>query len=325
VSAQASQRRGLPGELLALSVALVLSGLLSWARISWNEVYLPGALENVAGIDPRGAAEPFAHRVLVPRTVRFLCEHVLVGSDPRGVFHVLDTLFAFAAFLATRRLARGLSERRWLVEASAWGLFPLLAIHYIGSREYPFWYAWDMAAVAVFAWGLVLLCERRWFAYYALFVLGTFNRETTCFLAFALLFTGWRSEPKLRLFSHCAAQLALWLAIKWWLRSLFRRQPGDVYQSVWVENWESLQDPLMWRWYLLAFGGLWLVLPFVRRRIEPAWLRDLVWVVPVFALGMFFAGVWSELRIWGELVPIVLLATLAGAFPKRADAARSIP
>jgi len=323
VSAQATQRRSLPLELAALGSALVLAGLLSWARIALNEVYLPGALENVAGIDPRGAAEPFAHRVLVPRLVRFLCEHVLVGSQPRAVFHALDTLFAFAAFVATRRLAGALFERRWMVHASAWGLFPLLAIHYVASREYPFWYAWDMAAVAVFAWGLVLLFERRWTAFYALFALGTFNRETTCFLTFALLFTGWRSEPKLRLVAHCAAQLALWLGIKWWLRSLFRRQPGDVYQSVWLENWESLQDPLMWRWYLLAFGGLWLVLPFVRRRIEPAWLRDVVWVAPVFALGMFFAGVWSELRIWGELVPIVLMASLAGVFPKRADAARS--
>jgi len=33
---------------------------------------------------------------------------------------------------------------------------------------------------------------------------------------------------------------------------------------------------------------------------------------------MFFAGVWSELRIWGELVPIVLMASLAGLFPRRA-------
>ncbi|MFM7297611.1 MAG: hypothetical protein ACKO4Q_10380 [Planctomycetota bacterium] len=261
MSAQATQRRSLPLELAALGSALVLAGLLSWARIALNEVYLPGALENVAGIDPRGAAEPFAHRVLVPRLVRFLCEHVLVGSQPRAVFHALDTLFAFAAFVATRRLAGALFERRWMVHASAWGLFPLLAIHYVASREYPFWYAWDMAAVAVFAWGLVLLFERRWTAFYALFALGTFNRETTCFLTFALLFTGWRSEPKLRLVAHCAAQLALWLGIKWWLRSLFRRQPGDVYQSVWLENWESLQDPLMWRWYLLAFGGLWLCCP----------------------------------------------------------------
>lgn len=323
MNAPASQRWARPRELLALSLAFVLSGLLSWARISWNEVYLPGALENVAGIDPRGAAEPFAHRVLVPRTVRFLCEHVFVGADPRGVFHVLDLLFAFAAFLATRRLARAVLERPWMVHAASWGLFPLLAIHYIASREYPFWYAWDMAAVAVFSCGLVLLRERRWPAYYALFALGTFNRETTCFLTFALLFTGWRSEPKSRLLAHCAAQLAIWLAIKAWLRSLFRRQPGDVYQSVWIENWESLQDPLMWRWYLLAFAGLWLLLPFVRRRIEPVWLRDLVWVVPMFALGMFFAGVWSELRIWGELVPIVLLAALAGLFPRAGSAARS--
>ena len=161
MSVAGQERKGWPGALAALSGALVLAGLLSWARIALNEVYLPGALENVAGIDPRGAAEPFAHRVLVPRLVRFLCEYVLPGSQPRAVFHALDTLFAFAAFVATRRLARGLFERRWMAEASAWGIFPLLALHYVASREYPFWYAWDMAAVAVFAWGLVLLRERR--------------------------------------------------------------------------------------------------------------------------------------------------------------------
>ena len=49
-----------------------LAAALSWARIEFNSIYLPGALENVAGIDPRGAAEPFAYRVLVPKLVRFL-------------------------------------------------------------------------------------------------------------------------------------------------------------------------------------------------------------------------------------------------------------
>jgi hypothetical protein len=304
-----------------LSLALALSAALSWARIEFNEIYLPGALENVAGIDPRGAAEPFAHRVLVPRTIRWIVENLAPFATPLAVFRVFDALFVFFAFLATRRLGRETLGSRERGDGAGWRLFPLLGVHYVLSREYPFWYAWDMASVAVFAWGLVFLRSGAWAAYYPLFVLGTFNRETTCFLTFSFLFTRFGSMPRTKLALHCGAQLLLWLAVKWWLRELFRRQPGDVYQSVWRENAESLADPAMWRWYLMAFGGLWLVLPFVWHRIADRWLRAVVFIVPLFALGMFFAGVWSELRIWGELVPVVLLAVLAGLLPREPPAA----
>jgi hypothetical protein len=290
-----------------------LAAALSWARIEFNSIYLPGALENVAGIDPRGAAEPFAYRVLVPKLVRFLHEHVATGASLLAIFRVLDTLFIVGAFYALRRLARESFASSAAVAAASFGLFAMLPCHFVFSREYPFWYAWDMAAVAVFTYGLWLLKQREWLVFYPLFVLGTFNRETTCFLTFAWVFTAWRSESKARVALHAAAQLGLWLAVKWTLQQLYRRQPGQVFQPAWIENGESLLDPAMWRWFALAFGGTWLALPFLYRRIVDPWIRALLWVVPVFATGMFFVGVWTELRIWGELVPIVLLALVAGA------------
>ncbi|MCC7011203.1 MAG: hypothetical protein IT454_01465 [Planctomycetes bacterium] len=316
-----AQARG--GDLLRWVLAVACAAVLSWARIEFNSIYLPGALENVAGIDPRGAAEPFAYRVLVPKLVRFLHENVFTAATPLSLFRVLDTAFIVLAFAALRRLARESFGPRWAVDACSFGLFALLPCHFVLSREYPFWYAWDMAAVALFTYGLWLLKHREWVVFYALFAVGSFNRETTCFLSFAYLFTSWREESRGRLAAHLAAQAALWFAVKWWLQALYRRQPGGVFQPAWVENGEALLDPAMWRWFALAFGGTWMALPFVYRRIEERWIRALVWVVVPFAAGMFVVGVWTELRIWGELVPVVLLALTAGLGGRSIAASRS--
>jgi hypothetical protein len=169
-----------------------------------------------------------------------------------------------------------------------------------------------MAAIAVFAGGLMLLQQERWLAYYALFGLGTFNRETTCFLTFVHLLTTWNTTPRARLARHVAAQAALWLAVKALLWHVYHHARGnDVFQPAWTENWESLRDPATYRWYLCAFAGLWIPLLAGWRFIREPWIRAAALVCVPFAIGMFFAGVWSELRIWGELIPVVALACVA--------------
>ncbi len=44
------------------------------------------------------------------------------------------------------------------------------------------------------------------------------------------------------------------------------------------------------------------------RRIRDTDLRRTLWIVPVFIAGMMFAGFVTELRIYGELLPVVLAA-----------------
>jgi hypothetical protein len=296
--------------LFALVAGLAL--LFSWSRVHFNLVFLAGALENVAGIDPRGAAKPFQYRVLVPGLVRFLHEHVVGWATPRQIFIALDALCVIGTFYVLRRLARDLFGSERLALLTACGLFHVLPFHFLFSREYPFWYAWDISSMLVFTCGLVLLRRRQWGLYYALFVIGTFNRETTIFLTLAQLFTQWNQGDRLRLAGHCAVQVLTWLAIKCILWMIYRDQPGaDSIPLTYQENWQALQDPAMYRWFAMIFGGLWIVLLLGYRRIGDPWIRHVLLVFLPFAAGNFFAGVWTELRTWAEMIPIALLGAVA--------------
>jgi hypothetical protein len=215
------------------------------------------------------------------------------------------------------------SERGAL--AATYVLFAALPFHLVWSREYPVWYAWDVASVLFFVLLLVLARERRWTLFYPLFALATLNRETSCFVTLAVVLASWRRAPFASLSLHAFAQLVLWLALKWALAAIYRRMPGDrVFQSAIAENSEALRDPRSLAGLLLSYGGLWLPLVLFYRRIEDEWLRRAVLVLVPFAVGMFFAGVYTELRIWCEMVPLVVLGAVAGIAGARARRAARI-
>ena len=297
--------------LLALVASLVLA--LDVARLHFNDEFGPGSMLRVAGLAEPAAATPFQYRLLTPWLVRGL--HAAFGGSvsPLALLHAVDVVALVAAWVALRSLARRLlasdADAHWTVFLA----LALLPFHFVFSREYPFWYAWDLTSFAVFSVGLALLERRSWLAYYALFAVGTLNRETTCFLTLVHATTGWKKTPRTRLFVHLAAQVALWVALKLALRELYSGSRGaDVAQWTWRENLDALRDPASWRWFLLAFGGTWLPLALLFRRIASPWIRAaLLATLPMLA-GLFLVGVWTELRIFGELIPLVALG-LAGA------------
>ncbi len=322
MQAERTGERSRAGGLALFLAVAALSLLFSWSRVHFNLVFLAGALENVAGIDPRGAAKPFQYRVLLPLVVRLVHEPLAGWTSPRQVFIALDALCVAGTFYALRALARGLFDAERPALIAAWGLFYVLPFHFLFPREYPFWYAWDISSMLVFTTGLWLLRRRQWGRYYPFFVLGTFNRETTIFLTLAQLFTQWGRGSRLRLLAHCVVQGAMWLAIKRILWMVFRDQPGaDSIPLTYEENWLALQDPAMYRWFAMLFGGLWIVLLFGFRRIREPWIRRVLLVLVPFAAANFVAGVWTELRTWAEMIPVVVLGAVAAwtAAPARPD------
>lgn len=310
-----SERQPAPSrarELASLAFVALLAFLFDVARLHFNDEFGPGSLLRVAGLAEPAAATPFQYRVLTPWLVRALHSAVGGSLSPLTLLRAVDVVALVGAWLALRSLARRLFASEADAHWTAFLALALLPFHFVFSREYPFWYAWDLTSFAVFSVGLALLERRAWLAYYVLFALGTLNRETTCFLTLVHATTAWKSTPRARLFAHLAAQVTLWIALKLALRELYTGSRGaDIAQWTWRENWDALRDPASWRWYLLAFGGTWIPLVLFFRRIASPWIRAaLVACVPML-VGLFLVGVWTELRIFGELIPIVALGLTA--------------
>jgi hypothetical protein len=308
---------------LVFTAALSLAALLTWSRVRFNIEFAAGALDNVAHIDGKFGGKPFQYRVLVPTLVRWLHE-LAPPLSALNAFRLIDVACGVALFYAFRRLARASLGSQRGATAASFVLLAVLFVHLVFSREYPVWYAWDVASVFLFVAGLVLLREQRWLLFYPLFALATLNRETSCFLTFAFVLTSIGRAPPARIALHSLAQLALWLALKLALWKIYLRMPGNrVFQSAVDENWEALRDPKLLAGMAVSYALLWIPLLFFYRRIEDAWLRRAVLVLVPFAIGMFFAGVFTELRIWAEMVPLVVLGALAGIAGARSRVPRN--
>ena len=267
------------------------------------------------------AATPFQYRALVPWAASAL--RALPGADAldlRVVYGALDALCALGVWVAMRRFLRpylGGSEGRAARAVAALAAFVPLALGTAAPwRHNDFYFPYDTLAVAVFALGLALLQERRWWAYYALFAVGTLNRETTCFLTIAWVLASWGRVPLRALAAHSLAQLGIWVGLKAGLAALYADNPvlhdagHGLFITTTIRTTLSLVAVPAWVYTALALGGAWLVLALLRGRLRDPEIRRWFRVVPVFLLGMALVGELLEVRIYGELVPLVTAGVL---------------
>ena len=186
------------------------------------------------------------------------------------------------------------------------------------------YYPADMAGLVFFIWGLTLLLERRMAWYYPVFILATFNRETSCFLIVAMLALEVGRLPAGWLTLHLLAQSLLWLGIKLLLNRWFAGNHGQgTFENHFHENlvffstlvgYPDTITHFPWSWSIrrvLTFGGIWALIPLGWKN-TPAPARRLLWVALPFFAGMLVVGRFSEARIFGELIPILAVPALYG-------------
>ena len=300
----------------AWRVALVASAVYALLRVWANDDLAAATLEMLtAGT----ATTPFQYRALVPFVVSRAV--AAVGTTASGLwvaYGLVEVGAAFAVWVATRAFLSTFLERREAASVGALVVFLPLALNLASPvRHNSFFFPWDTLSVAVFAAGLYLLRARRWRAYYVLFALGTFNRETTCFLTLALVLSEWGRMPTRVLVSHATAQFAIWVAVKAGLAVLYagnptlqEDSPAGLFVIPFLMNLGTLSTiPGLLR-LSTAMGGLWLVPLLLASRTAAPDLSRLFRMVPVFLVGMFLVGELLEVRIYSELIPLVTVALL---------------
>jgi hypothetical protein len=255
------------------------------------------------------ASTPYQYRVLIPWIVRGAVEaHLIQPSSEMTLFAAIQiAALVLLAFAFRRFLLRWVPDLR-LASVMALTIYAVLPFNYFNLPYYPY----DIPSVLFFTVGLLLIYDRNWRWFFPLFVAATLNRETSIFLAVATVFVLFgRSRPP-ALAALAGAQLAIWGAIKaaLWFGYRENRWLGyGLYQFQLKVNAATLiGSPLKGFIALTTWGGLWLAVVIWHRRIRDTDLRRTLWIIPVFIGGMMFAGFVTELRIYGELLPIVLAA-----------------
>jgi hypothetical protein len=121
-------------------------------------------------------------------------------------------------------------------------------------------------------------------------------------------------KVKLRdLITHGLFQILIWISIKILLYHLFTANLGDglIEKTHFLNNIEYLGQ---FKNYPFLFSGavlfVWLPTLVCSGLIKNEFIRRSIWVSIPFVIGMIFAGNVNELRIYGELIPVLFPALL---------------
>jgi hypothetical protein len=293
---------------LVFILAALFSQYFSVIRMTAKTEYAPASIERLL---EGTAAAPFQYRVLVPWIVGMLegipwfAHHI---RTPKGYCYAIELASTFALFIAMW-FYLGLFFKAVRVKAIGMLLLMyVLSITYLVPKGLAFYYVYDVPGVCLFTLCLLFLRQERWLLFYAMFVVATFNRETSCFLAVALLVVNWRDRRGWALL-HCSMLALIWLAIKMALASLYARQ--NLFELTLLSNMWILTSPYELFHSLSSLGLLWLVVLLAWREIRDRFLLRLCLVAPVFLAGMTFVANLNEIRVFGELIPVILPAALA--------------
>ncbi len=324
-----------------ISVILALSWWI--LRISSAQVYDGARLPELAD----GQAHlPYQFRALVPWAVAILRVSQL-GSMMAAVLNFLtfgwlqalseshfdhcplDVLiwflgidFAFLLLLVwqLRKLGAALVPECYsaLVQKDlvVWVFFYAAFWNYIWCGESPWWFSSDVAGIALFVTGLVSIIQRNHLLSCLVLLLGSLNKETALFLVpfFFLMNDG--PMPLWKVSACTGGMFGIWVSIKILLASLYRNNRGFFFHPNVVNNMMLLQTPQAW-WEFVKNGGfLWVPILFLQFRSPDRTLRCLAWTNTLFFAGILFGGRVSELRAYGESLPIVAVFTVLALLPK---------
>jgi hypothetical protein len=191
-------------------------------------------------------------------------------------------------------------------------IFYGLSFNFLLSPFAPFWYPYDVPGLLFFTIGLTLLYKEQWGLYYPLFLLATFNRETSVLLSVLFLFTSAGKHPWKWIAGHIAIQAVLWTTAKLILYDLYGTTPGHgiIIEEHLLSNLEYLTKPKYYPILLSSIGYLWIPTLLLNKYISDSFVRKTVLASLLFIPAIFYSGSILELRVYLEFIPIYLTGFL---------------
>lgn len=277
-----------------------------------DSVFAPSAMEKVLA----GTADfPFSQRILSP----YLCLG-LTRLASMAHLHLSLSLAAFALeclsfFLIievfTRTLALFIRDERVYRTLGLTVAFPLAA-DFIQSRFQYNWYSYDFPSV--FFWEVfvyVCLTSRNLYYILPITALATLNRESSLLFT-AVYFLTTPKVGRLRTLANTALIAATVFAVKavvlvWFTHS--SEQQGALHQNPFmlINNLGDLRLGINYLQVLGVQAYGWLFLLMFHRNVRHRAVAGLLWVVPIHFVVCLLTGVLMEVRIFGDVAPIVWL------------------
>ena len=263
-------------------------------------------------------AYPYRRRILIRGLYRLVLHFTQSPTVPLGhgavtTVALLNIVLAFSsvmlAVLAARLLIAQILGRqspfRWLSLLVVY----CCSYHFLLIPENRVQFPYDLPSMAFFGLATYAAFTRNRWLYYPIFLLATFNRESTLFLPLIFLIFALREDlplPRalrslpLRLYAETAVQLLAWVFILHLCESL-TGGPTTLPTHL-RQNLHLLTNPIHWPTFLSLFGFLWIPYLLFFRRIRSPRLERCVLLAPLWAAAMFLYADILEIRVNSEAI-----------------------
>jgi len=317
------------------TLILLLIYVIATIQFVWCYLWLTRPYVSTILYEQGRERMPFQGRALMmlPMVWAHHCRILTLLSAPFGRSHfwfprpvapevivqaVIDVLCLILTGYLTTKIYEA-SSKRQLLTAMVYPLFLVVCgATYVMHTVQNFRFIYDLPSLAFFSIAMYVMYFRKPWPYFAgLFVLATANRETTLLLLPLYMLNeavvegrlSWPLLVRARTLRVVIPLAVLWGAWQIAIRHIFAKNLSEFYPRI---NWnvKSILVPQAWPQLLSACGYLLVFVLMSRRRICDARLRVWLWIVPVWCVFMFVYGILIETRVFGELIPLVVCATV---------------
>ena len=211
---------------------------------------------------------------------------------------------------------------------SRWGallVLPMAYFHYVLEFGHPcctpLQLPYDLPSLAFFSLCTALILSDNLLWLYPVFALATLNRESSIFLVLILLLyrsatlqrNHWLSRRALSTGAHALCLAAIWETLRVLLHHHYHPAPGIApvvhgFEIHIFDNLGYLLHPYYWTSFLSLFAFTWIFIYAHWTDVPNPGIRRMLWIGPIYLVAMYIVGVLSEIRIFGELIPIYAIA-----------------
>ena len=293
-----------------------------------HEYYEPSSSERMAAFQADQVFQKRIFSIIIAKSLSSSC-----GLSFDHSLKVICVCTCMCLLFGFKALVRD-TARKEFPTYFAYFLFIPVGWNYIALNS--IYHAYDLPTLAFFCWGIVFFLQKKFFLFYLTFFVGSFNRESTCFITIAIFALQLVIPCQLNfinlfnynktLFIHCLFQSIIWFGIKTFLEHVFRNNPGSFYEetfsmynfclSIWrgVPSWPFLDTSTFWgnpRSFLSLFACTWIILPIIWKNI-PFQTKKLLWIIPPYLVTAIMYANLMESRVYHEINVVLSVCILSG-------------
>jgi hypothetical protein len=325
-------KHGIIYTFLVFAVSLIFT---KYYFLLTNEYYAPAYSSTIAEYK---ADKVFQKRFLVPVTAKYISAFSFLTFD-----HSLKSITAISTFTLIASFGFLIKTLNPLIKSNYWSLFILIPVVWNYMVINSIYHAYDIPSLAIFCVGLVLFLKKKYVLFYIVFICGTLNRESTCFITISIIlltcslsirknFHNLIRENR-QLIKHTFTQFVLWITITNFVTHMIQSNPGLTYEQTlsmkhflynmimnqpswpYLNPEDFLENP---RCFLTLFAGIWVLIPFVWSYIQLK-QKILLLLIPIYLVPAIMYANLMETRVYHEINIIIAIALIDGFTNKTAN------